>query len=90
MVFIDIITSLRFPKIIFFFNRKEKPQDNALYNRAVKNNDLYVKYLIEYSCGVITKEGRLWLQNEDGIIRFPKVNEKLNKYYYVNRSEFRT
>lgn len=71
----------------FFFNRKEKPQDNALYNRAVKYNDLYLKYLIEYLCGVITKEGRLWLQNEDGIIRLPKVNEKLNKYYYVKSDE---
>lgn len=76
----------------FFFNCKEKPQDNALYSGAIRHNDLYVKYLIEYSCGAITKEGRLWLQNHDEIIRLPKVNDNLNQLYYVKSGEipFRT
>ena len=67
----------------FFFNRKEKPQDNALYVKAVRDNDLYVKYSVENLCGMLTKEGRLYLESVDGIKRLPYVKKCLDQIFYV-------
>ena len=67
----------------FFLNGHSRPQDNALYVKAVKNNDLYVKYSVENLCGVLTKEGRLYLESVDGIKRLPCVKKCLDQTFYV-------
>lgn len=67
----------------FFLNGHSRPQDNALYVKAVRDNDLYVKYSVENLCGMLTKEGRLYLESVDGIKRLPYVKKCLDQIFYV-------
>ena len=67
----------------FFLCGHTRPQDNVLYTKAVQENDLYVKYSIENLCGMLTKEGRLYLESVDGIKRLPYVKKCLDQKFYV-------